>query len=1108
LFKKQFFPESTIKSLATNESVHEAGTNLFNNNQVTDMTLNEENRSVELTLSDTQKYRTYFSFLENGLAQKYSCNCAAFENQSGACRHVIAGMLYLNTINQKSLNALNGGQVGVADAPSGQLDGLQDDREALNKLFNAARKDIEEQTISFSKTPLEFEVVLNMYKIKDSFDYELYLRAGTDHLYVIKDILDVTNHLLERNTYTFGKQLTFSPDTHYLLPNDRKLLSFIYEMGRTQQDTLNIAQGRHSVDSNGALMVPPKRVPELLEHLVDVAGGFVRLGPPPKLLSSINQIEDPVVIYEQDDEKIPITFNVTQEEDHYLLDVSEEDKTKQVNLHNKANMVSIDSTFYLLDNSAYEQASRLIETVRNMGQDPLELTENDLISFYSLILPNLEELFEYEAEESIENNIEHLPFKPELYIDYADDQLLAKPIFQYGDTSINPLLDDNDGESAEDEKQETGLFIRDVFSEMDTLNVLSHYFGRNDVENGQYVMDALDDMSTFIYDSLEEASELMSVYLTEAAEAIIYRPDSVPELTIELNPTSNLLDIRFDIAEVPDTELSGLIGQLQNTDERFYQLESGKIIDLEEEEFQEFFETIEKLDLQPEEISEDTSVSLLRGLTLAEEDNVAFGQEFQAFVDDLQTPDNLEFNIPDSLQATLRPYQETGFKWLSMLDYYGLGGVLADDMGLGKTIQTITFVLSKIEQQGGKYLIVSPSSVVYNWEREFDKFAPSVQTMVISGSIPERESQIGEAFANDDVDVLITSYPLIQRDIEHYKDYNFHSIVLDESQNVKNDATKTTQAVRRLSANNIFALSGTPIENNLNELWSLFSIVLPGLFRSKKSFNNLTEQQIAQKIRIFVLRRMKEDVLEDLPPKTETLEFIELSDEQKQLYQTQLSLIRNDVESMIEEDEFEQNRMRVLAGMTRLRQICDDPRLVDEDYEGGSAKLDRLIEYLREAFSNKKRVVLFSQFTSMLSIIRDILDDYDVDYHYLDGSTPKRDRFDLTTRFNEGEKDLFLVSLRAGGTGLNLTGGDTVILYDSWWNPAVEDQAADRVHRFGQDKPVQVIRMIMKGTIEEGINELQEEKRELIDSVIQTDDEKKGSSLSKEDILGLLSTES
>ncbi|MDN6731285.1 MAG: DEAD/DEAH box helicase, partial [Atopostipes suicloacalis] len=276
------------------------------------------------------------------------------------------------------------------------------------------------------------------------------------------------------------------------------------------------------------------------------------------------------------------------------------------------------------------------------------------------------------------------------------------------------------------------------------------------------------------------------------------------------------------------------------------------------------------------------------------------------------------------------------------------------------------------------------------------------------------------------------------------------------------------------------------------------------LFRSKKIFNNMSQEEIAQRIEIFVLRRMKEDVLEDLPPKTETVEYIELYEEQKRLYQAQLSMIQTDVKDLLEKDTFEQNRMRVLAGMTRLRQISLDPRLVDEDYTGGAAKLDRLMEYLGEALANKKRVVLFSQFTSMLSIIREILDEKEVDYHYLDGNTPKMDRLELTTRFNEGEKDLFLISLRAGGTGLNLTGGDTVILFDSWWNPAIEDQAADRVHRYGQDKSVQVIRMIMRGTIEEGIHELQDQKRELIDTVIRTDDEKKVSSLTKDDIIDLL----
>lgn len=1101
MFKKQFFPEATVKSLATTQTVYEKGLELFNNKQVTNLKLNEENRSIEFTVKDGQNQKTYFSFLENGLAQKYSCDCTAFQKQSGACRHVIASMLHLNTINQESFDALNDGEIEDANAPSGPLQLLQKNRKVLRNLFEEAKKDIASQTISFSKTPLQFEFVLNMYAIQHSFEYELYLKVGEEHLYVVKEIIEVVGYLLKGDNYTFGKQLTYDPETHSILPDDLKLLNYIYEIGKTQEETINMVYGQYTPNTTGALVIPPKYIPELLERLSEVDGGFVRMGPPPKLLSSINQLEDPLVIHDED--KVPVTFHVSREKDHFVLDVSEEDKKKQINIHPQANMVSIDATFYLMNASEFRKARLLLETIQDMAKEPLQLTESDLTSFYSLILPSLKEIFEYDVEESIEEEIKRVPFKPELYIDYVDDQLTIRPEFKYGDAVVNPLKKEENEVVSENNKTE-GMFIRDIFQENDALNVLSHFFARNKIENGQYVLDTLDDISLFIYDSLSEITSLMGVYLTPEAEDIIYDADVNPEMSIEMNQSSNLLDISFDVMDVSTDEIPKLITQLQKTNQRFYQLKSGKIIDLEEEKFQDFFESVEKMELEPEEISEHTSVSLLRGLSLVNEENIAIGEEFKEFVKDLKEPEKLTFEVPEDLQASLRPYQETGFKWLSMLDYYGLGGVLADDMGLGKTIQTITFILSKLKKQAGKYLIVSPSSVVYNWEKEFEQFAPSVQTTVISGTVDEREGQLKHALETDEVDVLITSYPLIQRDIDYYQKHNFQTIILDESQNVKNDATKTTKAVRRLNGNNIFALSGTPIENNLNELWSLFSIILPGLFRSKKAFNDMSEKRIAQKISVFVLRRMKEDVLDDLPPKTETIEYIELSEAQKRLYQTQLSLIRNDVESLIEEDAFEQNRMRVLAGMTRLRQICCDPRLIDEDYDGGSAKLDRLMEYLREALTNNKRVVLFSQFTSMLSIIRNILDDIGVNYHYLDGSTPKKDRLELTTRFNEGEKDLFLISLRAGGTGLNLTGGDTVILYDSWWNPAIEDQAADRVHRFGQQKSVQVIRMIMKGTIEEGINELQEQKRELIDTVIQTDDDKKTASLTKDDILGLL----
>lgn len=1105
MFKKQFFPAATIKSIATNESVYNQGLELFNEDQVKNLSINEKQRSVEFTISDSGNPKTYISFLKNGLAQKYSCNCADFQKRSGACRHVIASMLLLNSYNQEEFDALGTQELINTDEPSGQLQLLQRNRETLNHLFDEARQSVDMQMISFSKRPLQFEFVLNMYQVSREFEYEVYLKVGVDHLYVVNDIVDVTNHLLKGMEYTFGKQLVYKAQDYSIIPEDRKILAYLNEIGKIQEETFSMVHGGRTPEKRGALSLPARSIPELLKLLIEVDGGFVRMAPPPRLLSSINQMETPEVM--PAGEKIPITFNLTEQEDHFLLDINEDDKEKNIQLHPQANILSVGSTFYLLSLDDFNNARLLIETFKEMNKQALQLTKSDLTSFYSLIVPKLKEMFYYNVEAEIEDQVKKEELKPELYIDYADERITIEPLFKYGEHRFNPLMTETERRNeivAEDEH--TTIIVRDAFNEADIKNVLSHFFKHASIASGKYILKRFDEISLFLYESLPEITELMDVYLTKDVQELVYDVSDRPSVSIEMNRSTNLLDIRFDVADIPEAELPNLVKQLQKSEERFYKLNSGKIIDLKNKRFDDFIDSVNKLELDPDEITSHSSVSLLRGLTLVEEENVEIGAEFKEFVKDLKEPENLTFEIPKNLNATLRPYQETGFKWLSMLDYYGLGGVLADDMGLGKTIQSITFILSKIEKEGGKYLIVSPSSVIYNWEREFKQFAPKVKSVVISGSIEEREALFKEAIADEDVNVLITSYPLIQRDIEFYKTYTFKSIILDESQNVKNDAAKTTKAVKALQANNIFALSGTPIENNLNELWSLFSIVLPGLFRSKKAFSSLSEEEIAQKIEIFVLRRLKEDVLEDLPPKTETVEYIELSDEQKQLYQTQLALIRNDVEELIEQDAFEQNRMRVLAGMTRLRQICCDPRLIDEEYTGGSAKLERLMEYLREALTNNKRVVLFSQFTSMLAIIRDILDDLGVDYHYLDGSTPKMDRLELTTRFNEGEKDLFLISLRAGGTGLNLTGGDTVILYDSWWNPAIEDQAADRVHRFGQKKSVQVIRMIMQGTIEEGINELQDQKRELIDTVIRKNDEKKTTSLTKEDILNLLTT--
>ena len=432
-----------------------------------------------------------------------------------------------------------------------------------------------------------------------------------------------------------------------------------------------------------------------------------------------------------------------------------------------------------------------------------------------------------------------------------------------------------------------------------------------------------------------------------------------------------------------------------------------------------------------------------------------------------------------------------------------LAGFLADSMGLGKTLQSIAFIVSELEwirSNKTPVLIVCPSSLTYNWLSELMKFAPQIDAVVVDGQKAERVSLQKEAM---EMDVVITSYPLLRSDIKWYENQSFHTVFFDEAQAFKNPLTETARAVKKIKAQHSFALTGTPVENALEELWSIFHVIFPELFRGLQEFSELTRKKVARRVRPFILRRMKEDVLAELPEKIETLEATELFPEQKKLYAAYLAKLRHETLKHLDRETIRKNRIKILAGLTRLRQICCHPGLFVDGYKGSSAKLERLMTIIEEAKNSGRRLLIFSQFTKMLEIIGRELAVSGLPFFYLDGQTPAPERVELCNRFNEGERDVFLISLKAGGTGLNLTGADTVILYDLWWNPAVEEQAADRAHRMGQKNTVQVIKLISRGTIEEKMNELQDKKRHLIEEIIQPT-ESNAMTLTDEDIRELL----
>jgi SNF2 family DNA or RNA helicase len=470
--------------------------------------------------------------------------------------------------------------------------------------------------------------------------------------------------------------------------------------------------------------------------------------------------------------------------------------------------------------------------------------------------------------------------------------------------------------------------------------------------------------------------------------------------------------------------------------------------------------------------------------------------------------------VPMEVQATLRPYQKDGVNWVERLRLMYLNGILADDMGLGKTLQAIVAIAQYRMKKKALSLIVCPTSLLYNWKEEFAKFDPVLKVLVVDG-IPSARKRIIENISK--YDVIITSYTLLQKDVEHYKTVTFGYVILDEAQHIKNRGTRNAKSVKMIVAEHRLILSGTPIENSLDEMWSLFDFLMPGFLSTYDRFvekyirvsgaelsKNL--EYLRKKVAPFIMRRMKADVLDDLPPVSEIVYHCQLTDVQQDLYRSYAESARNELVKLVERDGFDRVQIHVLATLTRLKQICCHPAIfAKEKAEAGDcAKYEMLMELLQTLIEGKHKTVIFSQYTRMLQIMREDFESRGIRFAYLDGSS--KNRLEIVKQFNEDETlPVFLVSLKAGGTGLNLVGADTVIHYDMWWNPAVENQATDRVHRMGQKKNVSAYKLITLGTIEEKIAEMQKRKKGLVKKVVSCDDEAIAK-LTWEDVLELLRT--
>lgn len=669
---------------------------------------------------------------------------------------------------------------------------------------------------------------------------------------------------------------------------------------------------------------------------------------------------------------------------------------------------------------------------------------------------------------------------------------------------------------------------------------------------GRWLASTDEQMYDMLYHVLPSLEELAELYVSQSVQQ--FRKSSLNQLKLKADITEGLdwLELTFELEGIEAEEIAHILKHIVEK-KNYVRLRNGALLSLEGQAYDEIRTVAEQLDMKRDQAKQGVfRLPGLRSLQLFHPEEtknkaVRLSKSLRQFLERLLHPERTSYELPDSLEPILRDYQVEGFQWFKNLSAFGFGGILADDMGLGKTLQTISYIRSELDERaaaaatGAKastkagteasievdteaeteaeteagedsqyvdpaaqqpVLIITPASLTYNWENELRRFAPELKVAVAAGD-KEQRSSLMEDMQAQAYDVLITSYPLLRRDAEWYKDRSFPILILDEAQAIKNSGSQTAQLVKQLSAKHRFALTGTPIENSLQELWSIFEAVFPALFHGQTHLQELPRERIARMISPFLLRRLKQDVLEELPDRIDTVHRSALAQEQKKLYMAYMARLREDTLKDLEEEGFQKSRMRILAGITRLRQLCCHPSLFIENYEGTSGKLEQLLELVADGLASGRRFLIFSQFSSMLGLIRTTLQKRGYQTFYLDGSTPASERVEMSHRFNEGERDIFLISLKAGGTGLNLTGADTVVLFDLWWNPAVEEQAAGRAHRMGQRKVVQVFRMVAEGTIEEKMLELQQKKKDLIEDVLNSSTGNT-SALSEEDIRELL----
>ncbi len=987
-----------------------------------------------------------------------SCDCETFQKQD-CCRHVTAAWL-----------------------------AAERTRIPESMLRNSAPETAQELTAVMQESlPAEPNLGLEVTLVLPSRQGQplgLGLRTGNKKLYVIRDTREFLQAIRTGTALPFGRGFVFEPSWMRFSPEDENLLKLIRKVLLAREDG-SVSEGK----GTRLLRIPEPYVPELMELL---QGRSFRLMDAAGTIFPCAGIQETVLPLRFELSAGPRGLTIVGRIPEDFMPLSEDGcwgVTGNAVIRVKKNQRALALTLW---KNQYDG--------RCLFEYPLRETERVI----GEVLPWLKTRSAVEVSGELRRRLVQRELRTEVYMDRDGKSIAAQVHFRYGDIELNPFAPVNERITLERGEK---LLLRDAEAEHQVLDILSNAGFR--VGREQIRLSGSDAVFDFVTDGLHRLQEISEVYLSREFKRMLPRR---PSIRGSMRMHGDQLELIMNVGGEPTDEILELIEALSKR-RRYYRLKTGEFLDLNDlSEWQEtaaaLYEAARKDGCELNRDSLQLRAYRAGYLSsLLENSRIPIEQDESVHAVSEMLSGGLAEAEPELAPGTeLKAYQRRGLEWMAALDRMHMGGILADDMGLGKTVQIIA-LLTAAREENRVSLVVAPTSLTYNWLSEVHRFAPEMGAAVLSGNGEQRSRLIRHILENHDVRVLITSYPLIRRDIELLKDYTFRFVILDEAQNIKNAGSMAAAAVKQLQADTRFALTGTPMENGVGELWSIFDFVLPGYLPGYNTFlrryqDGENAEDLLRRIRPFLLRRLKQEVLEELPDKTETIMTARMTPEQDRVYRAALDRLRPRVNQMLDGGGLNRGRMEVLSAITELRQICCHPGLVLEDYRGGSGKEELVMDILPGLISEGRRVLLFSQFTGMLKMLRTRLEENGVSTLYLDGDTPADDRLSLTERFNGGEGDVFLISLRAGGSGLNLIGADTVIHYDPWWNPATEDQATDRAHRIGQTKKVLVIRLVTHDTIEEQVVELGNRKKALFDRLI-TPGESALSALSEQDIRAL-----